>query len=161
MVIVREKSIDNGPYLSYRVLSVMGLSLLTEKNQAWYSKATYNNQRDGFWVQSIRDVTYFPTEFNGKNVQIKVDERINRDDLERVVNALKNDRIEPIVKYATFTWSSTNRGLPNAIQPGKYSEDFGRTGFQIVYGDSSSSEIYFVVLEQDKLVIISVTHTIS
>lgn len=161
MVIVREKPIDNGPYPSYRVLSVMGLSLLTEKNQAWYSKATYNNQRDGFWIQSIHEVTYFPTEFNGKNVEINVDERISRDDLERVVNALKNDRIEPIVEYATFTWSSTDRGLPVVIQSGKYSKDFGRTGFQLVYGDSFSSDIYLVVLEQDKLVIISVRHTIS
>lgn len=159
MIHVREKSTDDEPYSRYRMLSVGSEKLFSQRSQSFSRESAKSNGGviiDGFWEVGIRSVTYFPTDFNGKNVEIKVDEGINRDDLLRILNALKNDRVESLFNDTDFVWSSAERGLPTYISLSPYIEGLGQPDYVISYGDSGSTYFYDVLLEENKLVILTV-----
>jgi|GEM_PF-2608261 len=154
-ILVREKSTNDGTIHSYRELSVGSEKFSSEEQLAWYRKLDKREDTiiaDGFWSLGFETITYFPTDFNGEHVEIKLRLNVNRDDLILIVDALKNGRVEYFSNNTEWVWSSAKSGLPGSIRLGGFNDRMGRPYYTLVYRSGRHSE---VLLEGDKLVILS------
>ena len=169
MILVREKSTDNGPYLRYRVLSVGSEKFFYKDSQSRsreLAKSRGGVIIDGFWEVGIRSVNYFPIDFKGENVEIRVNEGVERDDLIRIVSALRNNWVEfPFDEFPLNdthgVWSNVARGLPNSIGLSPKIEELGQPDYVLYYGDSGTSYSFYVFLEGNDLVILAYGMAVS
>lgn len=166
MILVREKTIADGPYFKYRQLSVGNEKSFSEGRQAKSrerSESMGGATIGGFWELDIRTYKFLLEEIDGEEVEVGVGEGVGYNDLMFILNSISKDQVKyypggvnsgnvrPIRQLPSYV------GLDQTVIPG-----LGTTEYVLIYRSGSSSTFsYYVYLEEDSVVVVGMGQSVS